>query len=255
MSSSRDWRQEEKAVEKSNFVNTCNLLSQYMKHKGSLRDLNLEIGGEIESLETIVKPGSASTTMNMPRNKGKSAQPLTEQQPSMAPHSSINIVDDAPYKPTSKETESKTAPMTIFYGGRVLIFEDYPARKVKELMALAKRGSSKMSYGISSNSLQVKLNPGGGAASMSTAGEGLPPRTQPSSSTCAAAAEESSARAKERDSPQPEANGSDLPIARRSSLHRFLGKRKDRAAARGPYQVQEQPTSSSKGEKELELKL
>nr|GMC50000.1 protein TIFY 10A-like [Ipomoea batatas] len=29
----------------------------------------------------------------------------------------------------------------------------------------------------------------------------------------------------------------DLPIARRSSLHRFLEKRKDRAIARAPYQV------------------
>lgn len=41
--------------QKSNFVQTCNLLSQYIKEKGSLKDLNLEIGGKVESLDTLGK--------------------------------------------------------------------------------------------------------------------------------------------------------------------------------------------------------
>lgn len=43
----------EPAPEKSNFVHTCNLLSRYIKKKGNLRNLNLEIGGQVESLESI----------------------------------------------------------------------------------------------------------------------------------------------------------------------------------------------------------
>lgn len=46
-------REPEKAPEQSSFVQTCNLLSQFVKRRGSLRDLNLEIGGKIESLEAI----------------------------------------------------------------------------------------------------------------------------------------------------------------------------------------------------------
>ncbi|KAF5784149.1 putative transcription factor TIFY family [Helianthus annuus] len=37
--------------------------------------------------------------------------------------------------------------------------------------------------------------------------------------------------------PELQMNGSDLPIARRLSLHKFLSKRKDRATERAPYQL------------------
>ncbi|KAK6128057.1 hypothetical protein DH2020_038185 [Rehmannia glutinosa] len=190
MSSSRQFS-DGKAAEKSNFVQTCNLLSKYIKEKGNLRDLNIEIGGKIESLEAIVKPGSsysasASTTMDIMRNKGKSAQPSTEQQPSMAPNSSINTVEDASCKPTSKEattTDPKTAQLTIFYSGRVLVFDDYPADKGKDLVAFAKEGSSKISWGILSNTMREKPSPGGAVASTSITREGLPPRPQASNSS------------------------------------------------------------------------
>ncbi|KAK6153555.1 hypothetical protein DH2020_013194 [Rehmannia glutinosa] len=259
MSSSRQFS-DGNAAEKSNFVQTCNLLSKYIKEKGNLRDLNIEIGGKIESLEAIVKPGSsysasASTTMDIMRNKGKSAQPSTEQPPSMAPNSSINTVEDASYKPT-----------------RVLVFDDYPADKAKDLVAFAKEGSSKISWGILSNTMREKPSPGGAVASTSITREGLPPRPQASNSSHKAVgissntfkektnaavggAVASTSRAEERVSSQPEPNGSDLPIARRSSIHRFIAKRKDRVAGRGPYQVQEQAVSSSKGDEQLELKL
>lgn len=52
---SSDVQKQGKAAETSNFAQTCNLLSRYMKEKGSLRDLNLEIGGKVESLEALGK--------------------------------------------------------------------------------------------------------------------------------------------------------------------------------------------------------
>ncbi|PIN08478.1 hypothetical protein CDL12_18939 [Handroanthus impetiginosus] len=77
--------------------------------------------------------------------------------------------------------DSKTSPLTIFYSGRVLVFNDYPAEKAKELVAFAKKGSSQMSYGIWSNTLQGKPSPPA-PASAASAQEGLPPRPQASTS-------------------------------------------------------------------------
>ncbi|KAH6781253.1 hypothetical protein C2S51_006546 [Perilla frutescens var. frutescens] len=231
---------------RSNFMQTCNLLSRYIKEKGSLRDLNMEIGGKVESVEAIVKPGStqsasASTTVN----NFLTNKPSMEQQPSMAPISSINT-------PMSKD-DPKPSQLTIFYSGRVLVFDDYPAEMAKELMTFAKKESSKMSCGILPNVGGENPSSSSVVAPVSSSRDGLPPRPQASTSSHKGAGI-SSNTCKEKTC--PEANGSDLPIARRSSLHRFLEKRKDRAAARGPYhQVQEQPSSSWKGDEQLELKL
>ncbi|GFP91680.1 protein tify 10a [Phtheirospermum japonicum] len=239
MSSSRhfpDGRRQKQAPEKSNFAQTCNLLSQYMKEKGTLRNLNLEIGGKVESLDTLVsvKPGSslaasASTSIDLNTNIGKSAQAPSEKH-------SVIVEDDSNKASTSKEktkSEHENAQLTIFYSGRVLVFDDYPVGKVRELVSIAKKGSSQMSYGILSNTIQEKTN---SIASTSGSREGLPPRPQAgngkqpvgiSSNTCqqkikTSGAMASSLRVEEELSPRY------LPIARRSSLNRFLEKRKDR---------------------------
>ncbi|XP_075493652.1 jasmonate ZIM domain-containing protein 1-like [Primulina tabacum] len=275
-----DGRGPEKAPEQSSFVQTCNLLSQFVKRTGSLRDLNLEIGGKIESLEAIVKSrschaASAPPALNSPTNKEKSAQPRTQQRPSnehfrclASMESFIDINADYASKSPSEETATakrKIAQLTMFYGGRVLIFDDYPEDRAKELVALAKKGSSQMSYGIfSSNFPQEKRGAG--------ARVGLPPRPQAtgahkniviSSNSFREKQEadagkdvESSSKGKEPGSTLNEDTGSDMPIARRSSLYRFLEKRKDRAGGRVSYQIQEQAASSSwKVDEQLELKL
>ncbi|KAJ8505132.1 hypothetical protein OPV22_006018 [Ensete ventricosum] len=83
--------------------------------------------------------------------------------------------------------EPKTAQLTIFYCGRVLVIDNLPADEAKDLMQLGSRGTSR----IPAHSDLKK-----------------PPQT----------------------------SASDLPIARKSSLHPFLEKRKDRINAKSPYQ-------------------
>ncbi|GER45053.1 jasmonate Zim-domain protein [Striga asiatica] len=215
--------------EKSNFVRTCNLLSRYIKEKGSLKDFHIEIGGKIESLQDIIKFLKLAKFFVDPNGFSSDIKEAAISTP-------------------------KSAQLTIFYSGRVLVFEDYPAGKAQELVAYAKKQSSQV---------HENAGPSGGQWALSSSPrEGLPPRPQPSGSHKAVGIALNNCEVQTNDAVREEQqqatakNGSDLPIARRSSIHRFLEKRKDRDSARGPYQVHEEPTSSYfKGDEQLELKL
>lgn len=39
------------------------------------------------------------------------------------------------------ETEPKSAPLTIFYEGKIFVFDNFPAEKVEELVLLGTSGS------------------------------------------------------------------------------------------------------------------
>ncbi|KAL1532918.1 protein TIFY 10A-like [Salvia divinorum] len=85
--------------------------------------------------------------------------------------------------PKIEQPEKEIEQMTIFYAGQVIVLNDIPAVKAKEIINLAT------------------------AVSPIQKPQPLPPL------------------------------GSDLPIARKNSLARFLEKRKDRITAAAPYQA------------------
>ncbi|KAK1360314.1 Jasmonate ZIM domain-containing protein [Heracleum sosnowskyi] len=175
--------------EKSKFAQTVNLLSHYVKEKGSLRDLNIGINGDV-SARNNVKP------MN-----------LFPQYATM--QDAIRIASSR----ENTEAEVKKGQMTIIYAGQVLVFDDFCGVKAKQVMQLASKyvAPSNTSTGfvnvIPSNASKLVENSGNSISAQSEMKQQLPPI------------------------------GLDLPIARRASLHRFLSKRKDRASARGPYQL------------------
>lgn len=117
--------------------------------------------------------------------------------------------------------------MTIIYAGQVLVFDDFSAVKAKELVQLASKSvaPSNTSTGFVSTSKLVENN-----------GNLTPFASSIGSISGSAQAQ--------KEMKQP--IGLDLPIARRASLHRFLSKRKDRASARGPYQLHKPSAESPK---------
>ncbi|XP_047967866.1 protein TIFY 10A-like [Salvia hispanica] len=122
---------------RSNFSQTCNLLSQYLKENGGFGDLNF--------------------TPNFPQSSIGSVNP--DQNP---------------------KAGKEIGQMTIFYAGKVIVLNDIPAEKAKEIINLATTTNN-----------YAAVSP----------------------------------------------LGSDLPIARKNSLARFLEKRRDRVAGAAPYKA------------------
>ncbi|XP_022730338.1 protein TIFY 10A-like [Durio zibethinus] len=233
-----------RSPEKSSFTQTCNLLSQYLKEKGSFGDLSLGMTCNVEANGT---PEMLRPTMNFfPVNENSGdvcgrnvAAPRKLRSmdlfPQQACFSSPVAKDDGLKRVDSSVTsmnkfaavEPQTAQMTIFYGGQVIVFNDFPADKAKEIMLLAGKGSSQNN---SFNPSPAKTNsPFTSTMARTTieSGIGVPPTpnvVQPAQR------------------PIP----GDLPIARRASLHRFLEKRKDRITTRAPYQISSSAAPPSK---------
>ncbi|KAH6779165.1 hypothetical protein C2S52_010402 [Perilla frutescens var. hirtella] len=176
---------------RSNFSQTCNLLSQYLKEKGGFGELKLGLSPSSEP------KGAPAETMNLLSRIEKSASRNPRPPPPAAPFT-------AGKEETQNKPEVETAPMTIFYGGQVIVFNDFPADKAKEIIALAGQSSA------TPNHPSAAQSPAESATSVPNV---VPP-------TFASA--------------QPPLD-SDLPIARKNSLARFLEKRRDRITANAPY--------------------
>lgn len=247
-----------KMCEKPSFSQTCSLLSQYLKERGSFGDLNLGMAPNSEStpnkngpsemlrrspstmnlFPVSEKPGHISCqNMGAPRNF--TSMDLFPQQAGFAP------MEDVPKKLDSSVSKSataepQTAQMTIFYAGRVIVFNDFPADKAKEVMLLASKGSSQIQNAFPS--IPANSHPALAPIISKTPIEST--ISIPSSSNALPNFGNNLIQECMQPAPQPIAN--DLPIARRASLHRFLEKRKDRIIAKAPYQINPAATTSNK---------
>ncbi|OAY70384.1 Protein TIFY 10B [Ananas comosus] len=108
---------------------------------------------------------------------------------------------DVSYKGQNVNKEGTNEQLTIFYGGEVLVFDNISGEKYEELIEMAKKGR------VSAENFGFATGGGHVAVAQST----LPSTIQ--------------------------TTASDMPIARRNSLHRFLQKRKHRINSKAPYQT------------------
>ncbi|KAG5412476.1 hypothetical protein IGI04_000043 [Brassica rapa subsp. trilocularis] len=127
--------------------------------------------------------------------------------------------------------QPQTAPLTIFYNGEVIVFNDFSAEKAKEVMDLASKGTANTFTGFTST---VNL-----------------PKSQTEVRTNIAPTSNQVPHVMKTATQEPimspsAAMACELPIARRASLHHFLAKRKDRVTSKAPYQLSDPAKASSK---------
>nr|CAB3494802.1 unnamed protein product [Digitaria exilis] len=152
------------ASSSSRFAVTCGLLRQYMREQQQQQQPG--------SLDMPPLVGAAEDEDAV---DGRTMQLFPTQTGTLQPSQE---------RPENKQ--AMKAPLTIFYEGRVLVLEDFPADKAEELMKLAGSGSS-------SSTIQSK---------------------------------DATPVVQEKPAAKPPAVLPDLPIARKASLQRFLQKRK-----------------------------
>lgn len=235
---------------KASFSQTCSRLSQYLKENGSFGDLSLgmacksDVNGSIGSISRqptttmSLFPCEASNMDSIATAQDVKPKNLFPRQTSFSSSSSSVPKEDV-LKMTQTTTRSvkpepQTAPLTIFYAGQVIVFNEFSAEKAKEVMNLASKGTANSFTGFTSNVNNNNLakNQTESRSNVATIPNQVP---HPLKTTTQEPIQSSQTPLT-----------CELPIARRASLHRFLSKRKDRVTSKAPYQLCDPAKASSK---------
>ncbi|CAN6294775.1 unnamed protein product [Urochloa humidicola] len=193
----------------SSFAMACSLLSRYVRENGATAG-ELGLGIRAEAADTQRTSADAE--------KGEVRKETMDLFPQNAGfgHEGAGALD-------AREKEKRQ--LTIFYAGKVLVFDDFPAEKAKDLMQMAGNGKG---ASVAQNS-RVVPSPAAATVTDSTKVAAVPAAPIPVVST--------------------QKNAADIPQAPKASLRRFLEKRKDRLIAKAPYQAS--PSDATPVKKEM----
>ncbi|KAJ6804314.1 pnFL-2 [Iris pallida] len=216
----------------SNFAVTCSLLSQYMKEKGtrSLADLSFSpLAGKADTYRPpptmSLLPGADVST----EDDISAPMELFPQRAGLG----LNV-------PAADTRKPEKAPLTIFYGGKVLVFDDFPSDKASDLMQLACRKSG------TDDSL-VLAPPAAAATAVTVAAEAKNATSGQNLTFVSSPTNSLPPVVKSQPQKPTQVTVSNLPMARKASLHRFLEKRNDRINAKAPYQVKDSSKDAPAG--------
>ncbi|WOL13812.1 protein TIFY 10b-like [Canna indica] len=190
----------------SSFSNTCRLLSQLLKEKRGFAGLHT-VHAQVKSPTTMKLLPGLDVLGEEDATRNSQEQSCTNYMDLFPKHSGFDHSDVLP-NITSEIKKEEKGQLTIFYGGRGLVFDNFPADKAMNLIQMAGKESTSFSKPHTS-----------APAGDDDGASGEPPLALPPDESFA------------------KANASDMPIARRNSLHRFLEKRKDRISTKAPYQL------------------
>ncbi|ESQ35062.1 hypothetical protein EUTSA_v10008415mg [Eutrema salsugineum] len=213
---SRNENAKAQPTEKSSFTRRCSLLSRYLKEKGSFGNIDLGL---------VRKPGSDLGSSDQPgkqhaMHKADSETKSLDVFQRVSKGEPSNSSGDKAKNTNLSELNSRSSQLTIFFGGKVLVYNEFPAYKAKEIMEVAKQAKSVTDINTHTHiNVENNNNNNNNKSNMV-----LPDLNEPTSSADANQQQQQQSQIVER-------------IARRASLHRFFAKRKDRAVARAPYQV------------------
>ncbi|KAJ6815409.1 pnFL-2 [Iris pallida] len=207
------------SAKSSNFAVTCSLLSNYMKEKGTRSLADLSFSPPLAGKTDTYRP---PTTMSfLPGADVSDDKPADRENDISAPMELFpQRAGEGLNGPAADTREPEKSQLTIFYGGKVLVFDDFPSDKASDLMQLAGMKSSTAD--------NLGIAPPAAAAAVAV------------TATTEASAPTSSLpllKSQPQNQKPTQVIVSNLPIARKASLHRFLEKRKDRISAKAPYQV------------------
>ncbi|CAN8292484.1 unnamed protein product [Cochlearia groenlandica] len=142
---------------KPSFSLTCTRLSQYLKENGSFGDLSLgmsckpEINNGISRQPTTTMslfPCEASSNLESMAAQDVKPESLFHRQPSLSSSSSSHPKEDVLKLTQTSSTRSvkpesqTTSPLTIFYAGKVIVFNEFSSEKAEEIMNLASKGAA-----------------------------------------------------------------------------------------------------------------
>jgi len=204
----------------TSFATACSLLSRLVRQNGAAAaELGLGIKGEAAPVSMSLLPGAG----------GEEAE--RKETMELFPQSAGFGTQDASSDAAREQEKKEKQQLTIFYGGKVLVFDDFPADKAKGLMQLASKDSPVVQNAVLPQSSASAI------VTDTTKVQKVAPVPVPVGTLPGAQA----------DAPKPvRPNASDMPIARKASLHRFLEKRKDRLNAKMPYQTSQEATPVKK---------
>ncbi|WZZ57853.1 hypothetical protein YC2023_057960 [Brassica napus] len=143
---SRNENAKAQPLEKSNFTRRCSLLSRYLKEKGSFGNINLGLIRKPNS-DRVLSGNSDppdEKTVRISQTRCWKQHKADSETKTLDVFQRVLKGEPSPGKANedsnlSNPSEPGSSQLTIFFGGKVLVYNEFPTDKAKEILEVAKQ--------------------------------------------------------------------------------------------------------------------